>query len=75
DLAYVACGRQDVFFELRLRPWDYAAGALLVTEAGGVFDMPFCADGPDFGATDGVFASNAACCAAARALFDARTAK
>lgn len=75
DLAYVACGRQDVFFELRLRPWDYAAGALLVTEAGGVFDMPFCAGGADFGATDGVFASNAACCAAARALFDARTAK
>ncbi len=37
DLCDVACGRSDIFFELRLRPWDVAAGALLVTEAGGVF--------------------------------------
>lgn len=36
DLAYVACGRYDVFYELRLYPWDYAAGACIVTEAGGV---------------------------------------
>lgn len=35
DLAYVACGRCDLFFELTLSPWDYAAGSLLVTEAGG----------------------------------------
>ncbi len=35
DLAYVACGRFDGFWELDLRPWDIAAGALLVTEAGG----------------------------------------
>ncbi len=35
DLAYVACGRTDAFFELVLRPWDYAAGQLIVTEAGG----------------------------------------
>ncbi len=35
DLAYVACGRFDGFFELHLNPWDVAAGALLVTEAGG----------------------------------------
>ena len=35
DLCDVACGRSDVFFELRLRPWDVAAGSLLVTEAGG----------------------------------------
>lgn len=35
DLAYVACGRTDGFFELILRPWDYAAGQLLVEEAGG----------------------------------------
>lgn len=35
DLAYVACGRFDGFFEFGLHPWDIAAGALLVTEAGG----------------------------------------
>ena len=35
DLAYVAAGRFDVFFEMYLKPWDIAAGALLVREAGG----------------------------------------
>ena len=36
DLAYVAAGRADGFFEMMLSPWDMAAGAVLVTEAGGV---------------------------------------
>jgi len=35
DLAWVACGRCDGFFEAHLQPWDWAAGALLVREAGG----------------------------------------
>jgi myo-inositol-1(or 4)-monophosphatase len=35
DLAYVACGRFDIFFEHSLNPWDVAAGALLVKQAGG----------------------------------------
>ena len=35
DLAYVAAGRFDAFYELALNPWDVAAGVLLVTEAGG----------------------------------------
>jgi myo-inositol-1(or 4)-monophosphatase len=35
DLAYVACGRLDGFFEENLKPWDTAAGLLIVTEAGG----------------------------------------
>ena len=35
DLCAVACGRVEVFFEYNLSPWDYAAGSLLVTEAGG----------------------------------------
>lgn len=35
DLAYVACGRFDSFFEYSLNPWDVAAGSLLVAEAGG----------------------------------------
>lgn len=36
DLAYVACGRVDAFWEVDLKPWDVAAGILLVREAGGV---------------------------------------
>jgi myo-inositol-1(or 4)-monophosphatase len=36
DLAYVACGRCDAFWEVRLSPWDIAAGSVLVQEAGGV---------------------------------------
>lgn len=35
DLAYVACGRLDVFYEADLKPWDIGAGRLLVEEAGG----------------------------------------
>lgn len=35
DLGYVACGRFDGFWEVKLKPWDVAAGALIVTEAGG----------------------------------------
>ena len=36
DLAHIACGRVDAFWELRLAPWDVAAGILLVREAGGI---------------------------------------
>ncbi|HYD78814.1 MAG TPA: inositol monophosphatase family protein [Paucimonas sp.] len=36
DLAYVACGRFDGFFEKGLKPWDIAAGSLIITEAGGI---------------------------------------
>ncbi|MEH6590596.1 MAG: inositol monophosphatase family protein [Halioglobus sp.] len=36
DLAYVAAGRLDAFWEIGLAPWDIAAGALLVKEAGGL---------------------------------------
>jgi myo-inositol-1(or 4)-monophosphatase len=36
DLAYVACGRLDAFWEMGLSPWDMAAGALLIQEAGGL---------------------------------------
>jgi len=36
DLAYVAAGRFDGFWEIGLKPWDIAAGALLIQEAGGV---------------------------------------
>jgi len=36
DLAFVAAGRFDAFWERDLKPWDLAAGLLLVAEAGGV---------------------------------------
>ena len=36
DLADVACGRYDAFWELRLNAWDMAAGSLLIREAGGI---------------------------------------
>jgi myo-inositol-1(or 4)-monophosphatase len=35
DLCYVAAGRIDGYWELKLKPWDVAAGALIVAEAGG----------------------------------------
>ncbi len=35
DLCYVGCGRFDGFWELKLKPWDVAAGSLVVSEAGG----------------------------------------
>lgn len=36
DLAYVACGRLDGYWEIGLKPWDIAAGLVLVREAGGI---------------------------------------
>ena len=36
DLCNIAAGRAELFFELILSPWDYAAGALIVEEAGGI---------------------------------------
>lgn len=35
DLAYVACGRLDGYIEKNLKPWDFSAGAIILTEAGG----------------------------------------
>jgi len=35
DLCYLACGRLDGFFEQKLKPWDLAAGSLIIAEAGG----------------------------------------
>jgi myo-inositol-1(or 4)-monophosphatase len=59
DLASVACGRVDGYFEIGLSPWDIAAGMLLVTEAGGrVTGWPGDTEGPL--ATGRVLASNGA---------------
>jgi myo-inositol-1(or 4)-monophosphatase len=58
DLSYVACGRFDGFWELKLKPWDVAAGALLVAEAGGrVSDFagaPFALEAPGIVASNGL---------------------
>lgn len=57
DLAYVASGRTEAFWEFKLNPWDMAAGILLVTEAGGkVSDMhgqPVSLKGPHILADNG----------------------
>jgi myo-inositol-1(or 4)-monophosphatase len=58
DLAYTACGRFDGYWEFNLNPWDSAAGALLVTEAGGsltYFDgLPFKLESREILATNGL---------------------
>ena len=54
DIAYVACGRYDAFYEYGLNPWDVAAGMLLVKEAGGAVS--------DFaGGEDPLFAAHIIC--------------
>jgi len=55
DLAYVACGRFDGFWEMKLKPWDLAPGILLVREAGGVVT--------DFGGGDAMLSSGEICAA------------
>jgi len=55
DLAYVAAGRYDGFWERGLSPWDLAAGAVLVREAGGIARE---LDGGDFLQTGSVLAAN-----------------
>ena len=62
DLAYVACGRLDAFWELGLSPWDIAAGALLIQEAGGLVgdlngDSGFLDNGDVCAATPKLFAA------------------
>lgn len=58
DLAYVASGRLDGFWELGLHPWDMAAGCLLIEEAGG-FVCDF-SGGQDFLRTGNVVTANSA---------------
>ena len=67
DLAYVACGRFDVFYELHLKPWDVAAGSLLIQEAGGIFDMPMLS-GIDYSHSAAVLASNPQCFEEAKSI-------
>mgnify|MGYP000862281005 CR=1 FL=1 len=61
DLAYVGCGRLDGFWELKLKPWDVAAGILVVAEASGVvsdrFGKKFDLYSPSILATNGLIHS------------------
>jgi len=58
DLAFVAAGRFDAFFEFGLAPWDVAAGALMVREAGGMISdiagQPYVLGGPSLLATNAI---------------------
>jgi myo-inositol-1(or 4)-monophosphatase len=56
DLAYVAAGRLDAFWELDLKPWDIAAGIVLVQEAGGVIHELY--GGPNVLETGHIVATN-----------------
>ena len=58
DICYVACGRFDGFWEQNLKPWDSAAGALMVVEAGGrvttFADRPYTVEHAEILATNGL---------------------
>lgn len=70
DLAWVACGRLDGFYETGVAPWDWAAGAVLVREAGGVVqELPARGDSPS-----GVLAARPGLAGPLRALVDDATA-
>lgn len=60
ELCEVACGRTDIFFEMRLSPWDYAAGSLIVKEAGGKISMPLRTN-EDYGEPNCILACNSGC--------------
>lgn len=57
DIAYVACGRLDAFYEMNLKPWDYAAGVLIVREAGGQI-TDWLNEDPSFSNSSDILATN-----------------
>ena len=61
DLAYLACGRHDIYFEMRLKPWDYAAGSLIVQEAGGHVFMPLDGFEMNYDLTTAILAATPTC--------------
>ena len=55
NLCWVGCGRVDAFYEQDLKPYDYAAGALIAAEAGATVELPSPAsDDLTFAATAGI---------------------
>ena len=69
DLAYLACGRHDIFFEMRLKPWDYAAGSLIVQEAGGLVQMPLNGGEMNYDLSTTILAANPLCMPEALEVF------
>jgi myo-inositol-1(or 4)-monophosphatase len=65
DLAYIAAGRIDGFWEFRLQPWDIAAAALMIEEAGGI--LCDCFGGSDY-PNKGVVAGSPTLCSALTAI-------
>ncbi|QJB57734.1 inositol monophosphatase family protein [Pseudodesulfovibrio sp. zrk46] len=66
DLAYVACGRYDGFYESALNPWDTAAGILLIQEAGGMVSEyesgePYSFESKSIMATNGLIHKELSC--------------
>ncbi len=61
DLSFLACGRHDVFLEMRLKPWDYAAGSLIVQEAGGTVMMPMAGGEMDYSLSTAILAASPSC--------------
>ncbi len=60
DICYVACGRCEIFFEKELQPWDYAAGTVILREAGGIAET-YSGDAPSLVCgSDVVFANQKA---------------
>jgi myo-inositol-1(or 4)-monophosphatase len=57
DLVFIACGRLDGFFEYELQPWDYAAGMLILKEAGGM-TTNWQGQSPSLKHSDSIIASN-----------------
>ena len=60
DCCDIASGRAEIFWEMKLSPWDFAAGSLLIEEAGGCFMMPY-QDEIDLGRPACILATNAVC--------------
>ena len=69
DLAYLACGRHDVFYEMKLKPWDYAAGSLIVQEAGGIVMMPLAGGTMDYDLSTAILAASPSCMDQALEIF------
>ena len=74
DLAYVACGRLEGFWDIQLSPWDVAAGVLLAREAGGVVDTLY-GEGSLLSGKVDILAANARVFAPLKAILNAERAR
>lgn len=68
DLCYIACGRQEAYLEQNLKPWDYAAGGLILKEAGGQIETWQGREEPSYLENADILASNGILADAMRAF-------